>query len=390
MKKITIISSYFAPAWAYGGPPQVLFTLANQLADTNIAVDVLTTDSLGQARSKVHFEENGKVKIYRFKNLSNSLAFRANFFYAPEAIPKSRKILADAEYVLFSDVRNIFNWQFIKYVKEKSIPYGIFAFGEIPYGKGIKSIVKKLFDLLWVKDFIENAKWLFAQNEHEIKMYEQYFKAEKLKIHLLPLPVETKTSNLSFHQIAKFRKKIDIKQEEKIILFVGRINYLKGIDILVKSVEKLLRVDRQLKLLIVGRDDGYLKRLLSVIPTETRKQIIFPGPIYDNDLDLAYAISDCFVITPRFYEETSTASLQALACGVPVVVTRQAEVPYFLDYQAGFIVEDNPKQIEDAVGRIIYSTSKEKAFRRLQAKKCIFDHFSAEKVTKQLLQLISK
>ena len=51
------------------------------------------------------------------------------------------------------------------------------------------------------------------------------------------------------------------------------------------------------------------------------------GPLYDKDRLQAYAAADYFVYTPVEYEETSTACLEALACGVPVITTYQAAVP---------------------------------------------------------------
>lgn len=57
LKKLTIISSYFAPAWSYGRPPKVLFTLAKELARAGSSVNVITADSLGERRTDKLFEE---------------------------------------------------------------------------------------------------------------------------------------------------------------------------------------------------------------------------------------------------------------------------------------------------------------------------------------------
>lgn len=390
LKEITFVTQYFAPAWGYGGPPKVLYTLAKELIKRGIKVNVVTTDVLDEGRNKILYEVLDKIEIFRRRTLSNYAAYKTKLIYAPGILHQSKRIIERSDLVLFSDIRAIINWQIYPYVLKQKIPYGIFAFGEIPYDDGAKSIIKKIFDAVWVHNFIINAKWLFAQTEHEREMYETYFEAPKEIIKFLPLPVEKLIYKPSQQKIKEFRKNWDIRVDDKIIIFVGRINYLKGIDILLKSVENLLRKDNHIKLIIVGRDDGYLMTLLSSISSKLSKQIIYIGPLYNKEIEIAFAVSKCFVITPRFYEETSTASLQALACGLPVVVTKEAEIPYFTDYQAGFIVENNSQQIEEAVKKIIYSPNKEITFMSSETRKCINDHFSVEKVSEQLLQLISK
>ncbi len=390
MKKITVISSYFAPAWAYGGPPQVLFTLAKEFVKLGIAINVITTDSLGDSRNRLLHENIGGIKVFRFKNLSNTLAYRSNFFFARLKETDVEKILSDTDAVLFSDLRSIFNWQLYRYVKEKNIPYGIFAFGEIPYGGGIKSLVKKIFDVFWVRDFITNAKWLFAQTQHEKKMYGLYFGLSEKRIDLLPLPVEKSDEKPDWEKITKFRKKWGIKTDDKVIIFVGRINYLKGIDILINSCQNLLKSDSRIKLLIVGRDDGYLSKLKNIIKEDVKRQIIFTGPLYGQKVNLAYGISSCFVITPRFFEETATASLEAMIRGVPVVITKEAEIPYFWDYNGGFMVDNKLSDISYAINKILSFTPKEREETSNAARRCIQNHFMGEKVTKQLVEILLK
>jgi glycosyltransferase involved in cell wall biosynthesis len=56
-----------------------------------------------------------------------------------------------------------------------------------------------------------------------------------------------------------------------------------------------------------------------------------------------------FALTPRHWEETSLASLEAAATGTPIVVTEQADVPNLAAAQAGFVVPLDPSAIGDAV-----------------------------------------
>lgn len=388
--KILIITSYFAPAYSYGGPPKVLYLLAKELVRCGKKVTVLTTDVLDENRNPKLSEIIDGVEVVRFRSISNLLAYKAKIFFVSKLLNRAKKYIDENDVVLFSDLRTIVNWQLYSYVWRKKIPYGIFPFGQVPLGSGIQAPVKKVFDFWWVNDFVKKASWCFYQTEHEREQLMSCFRLLAKDIHFLPLPVEKKSFNIDKQTLSNFRKKWGIQLNDQVLLFVGRLHYLKGIDILIKTVEPLLRVNNQLKLMIVGRDDGEEHNLKRNISPDINKQIIFTGPLYNKEAAKAYLISKCFVFTPRFYEETSTASLEAMSWGIPVVVTKQAEIPFLRDYKAGFIVENDSDQISCAIKKIISALPDEKEIMSKEAIRCIKDHFLAEKVAGLLLQIIRK
>lgn len=390
LQNITIVTSYFAPAWCYGGPPRVLYTLAKELAKNGKTVKVITTDVLDKKRNKNHFEILDGIEIYRFNTISNLLAYRTKLFIVTDILNKAKKIIDKSEIVFFSDVRAIINWQLYSYAFQRGIPYGIFAFGEIPYGEGIKSIVKKVFDRLWVRDFVQRASFRFAQTKHEQQMYEQYFRINRLKTQRLLLPVEQKKIRVSHKSSDDFRKKWKISNDDKILLFVGRLHYLKGIDILINAVKPLMDKDKGLKLIIVGRDDGEEKKIRKMSKDVFKNQIIFTGPMYGEDIVNIYNVATCFVFTPRHYEETPLAALEALQFGLPVVSTREAEIPFLEQYRAGFIVDNNPISIGDAISKILEQTTQKNNILKKQAHKLIQDHYLPTKIAGTLLYLLEK
>lgn len=387
-RHIVIVTPYFAPAWAYGGPPVVLSLLAKELTKKGINVSIITTDALNENRNKKGNEVINGIHVYRFSTISNTLAFRQKIFYVPNLLMKVMLIIGHADCVLFSDLRTLLNWQLSHYVLKKSIPYGIFSFGQIPYDSGWKSGVKKIFDALWVKDFVHQASWRFAQTAHEQKMYEIQYGIPKEKTHLLYLPVEKKLKSASKKDLNLIRKQFKMEKIDKVILFVGRLHCLKGIDILIESVIPLLNEDRAIKLLIVGRDDGDEARLRSLIPTDYGSKIIFTGPLYGHEMESIYKIASCFAITPRFYEETPTAALEALSHGVPVVATYEAEIPHLEEYKAGFMVENKKEKITQAIARILMRQEKNQYSEREQATELIKNIYLPSKIAKQLISYL--
>lgn len=389
-KNICIVSSYFAPAWAYGGPPKVLYTLAEELIRQKKLVKVITTDALDKNRNIKLKENMHGIDIFRFATSSNALAFKMKLFIVPGLLSQTKEILSGTDFVLFSDVRSLFNRSLYKYVYSQKIPYGIFAFGNIPLGEGSKAIVKNIFDRLWVKDFVKRATLRFAQTVHEQEMFNRFYNIPLAQTQFLPLPVVQKQVVFNQKKLNDFKDRWEIKTDNRVILYVGRLHYLKGVDILIKSLIPLLKNNSSLKLMIVGWDDGEEKHLKNLVPHELKNKIIFTGPLYNEDVIDAYYCAACFVITPRYFEETSAASLEALSYGVPVVTTNEADIPYLEKYHAGYVIKNDINIIAQAVNQILDMKSEEINSIKMQAKKLIADNYSSENVTKKLLTYIEK
>ncbi|HET9199938.1 MAG TPA: glycosyltransferase [Dehalococcoidia bacterium] len=110
--------------------------------------------------------------------------------------------------------------------------------------------------------------------------------------------------------------------EGPIVLFVGRIEPLKGLDLLVKALGEL---DGPFTLLVVGGDER-ASGLLSEIRVEAGKlgierQIVFAGSVQHDRLPLYYSAADVCVV-PSYYESFGLVAVEAMACGTPVVASR--------------------------------------------------------------------
>ena len=62
-----------------------------------------------------------------------------------------------------------------------------------------------------------------------------------------------------------FKRKFGIEEDEKIVLYLGRIPRIKGLDILVKAFAKVIEKIEGVRLVVVGHDDGYLGKLVALI-----------------------------------------------------------------------------------------------------------------------------
>ena len=126
------------------------------------------------------------------------------------------------------------------------------AHGSLPGSSGLRGRVKEVYDAALVRPMLRGAALLFAQTAHEARLYER-FGGLREAIVQLPLPLPPLDGG-DTPAPGSFRQSIGVSPETPLLLFLGRVNRLKGLDVLIESVEPLLASGTVLA--VVGRDDA--------------------------------------------------------------------------------------------------------------------------------------
>ena len=115
----------------------------------------------------------------------------------------------------------------------------------------------------------------------------------------------------------QFRQSMGIKDNEKIVLYVGRLSKEKKLDVLLKAAKELSKKKKDIKFLIAGSGpaDIYYKTITRRLGLEN---VQFLGPISRAKLPEVYAAADVFCI-PSTFETQGIVALEAMASGKPVV-----------------------------------------------------------------------
>ena len=346
--KLLIITPYFAPAWAYGGPPKVLHDLSKKLIQRGHKITTFTTNALeaNQVIRENYKNVNG-IEVYYFRNLSNWLAWNQKLFLPIGLRKMINRTMKGFDCVILQGFRNYINFVSYRYATKYKIPYVLFAFGSLPRNVGIKKIIKYIADFCFSRDMLKNASKLIAQNYHESMEY-LHFGASKEKIELVPLGIDL-TEFQSLPRRGTLRKRYHIKNEGKVVLFLGRIHKHKGLDILLQALSELKK-EQDFKFVLVGRDDGYLSSVNKLITSlGLRDRTFFVGPLYGKDRLSAYVDADIFVLSSSMYEETPVAALEACATATPVIVTKQASIPWLEECQAGLAIDYDVHALKKAL-----------------------------------------
>ena len=245
----------FAPCFSAGGVVNAAYQIAKKQVEMGHNVCVFTTDSCRErlAMDKHYDVDVDGIKVYYFKNLSNAVKNKLTID-TPLALPfKLRKMIKDFDIIHIHEHRHFLAIATHRYAVKNNIPYVLQAHGSVlPFFQ--KEGLKEIFDKLWGFNIRHDASKVFALTEVEKGQYlEMGVKEENIEIVPLGINVE-EYSNLPNKGV--FKSKYNIGENEQLILFLGRIHKIKGIDLLIESFARLKRDD--VKLAIVGGDYGFL------------------------------------------------------------------------------------------------------------------------------------
>jgi D-inositol-3-phosphate glycosyltransferase len=137
------------------------------------------------------------------------------------------------------------------------------------------------------------------------------------------------------------RRKLGLRDGERIILFVGRIEPLKGIDILISAAAQL-HDDENFQVLIVGGDARTERQVAELRAHAARlgidHHVSFVGAVDHEALPLYYNAADVCVV-PSYYESFGLVAIESMACGTPVVASRVGGLTTTIsDGQTGYLI----------------------------------------------------
>ncbi len=164
------------------------------------------------------------------------------------------------------------------------------------------------------------ADRIICAGEGESALLQEMYGIPASRISLIPCGVDTDQFRPMDPAAAKTELGLDLSLP--VLLFVGRIEPLKGIDVLIRAAAQL---EGRFQLLVVGGDakDARRVRDLRRLAKEigVAGKIVFADAVPHEQLANVYNAADICVV-PSYYESFGLVALEAMACGVPVVASR--------------------------------------------------------------------
>jgi glycosyltransferase involved in cell wall biosynthesis len=381
MKILHIVPSYL-PAYRYGGPIRVVHELNKWLARLGVDVTVYTTNVDGP----------GTLDVPLGKEV---LMDGVKVFYFPISFPRAWKNSRELNWALKNNIKNFdlvhITSTFLaasyfgsRIAQKAGVPYLI-----SPRGNFMKDTYHKKY---WKKkiytELIEMHALRGAAAIHfTAKAEKEEYLAENLPLNraiVSPNGVDEDSFG-SIPAKGVFRKKFGLKKE-RLVLFLGRINWKKGFDTLIPAMAAVLKEIPEAVLVIAGVDDeGYGKVVEKMAERYgILNKMRFLGMLLGEDKNSALLDSDVFVL-PSYSENFGNAVVESMYFGLPVILTPGVAIsPEIAEAGAGLVVPKENDKLAEALKLLLFNPEIRQKLAE-NGKKLVKTNFFWPEIVKNLL-----
>jgi len=301
MSKILIVGQFFASmengkVFFPGGTERYIFGLAKQLQNDGYEVMILTVIT---NKDEAGISILDGLKIYRFKISDKRYGYCADFLSFINTLKFIRRFNPNIVHAISTRYRFAAGAiTAAKIMKVKTV----YTRTNLPNRKDRKQMWVLIDDFIFTK-IIKQSDIIISLSKEMKDILEQ--EIHRKSIDLIP----------SFIMRSYFRK---IEKDDKRILFVGRLDKLKGIEFLIESLSYVKNEIPEVKLSIAGNGDflPHLKKLVFMYGLGDK--ITFEGHLGEDAIADMYSKSEIFVF-PSLMEGMPMVLLEAMSSGLPVI-----------------------------------------------------------------------
>jgi len=223
--------------------------------------------------------------------------------------------------------------------------------------------VKNLAYRLVIMNALKTAKKVITISNYTTESILKHFHIANNKMNMIYEGVDLERFNPLNAKVFNF-KKFKLRKD-KYILYVGNVYPHKNIDRLIKVFARIKQkpnIDKDLKLVLVGKKDYFFEIIMNQVKQlDLEGSVIFPGYVVDEELISLYENS-LFYVFPSLYEGFGLPPLEAIALGVPIVISNTTCLPEIFGEDIEYF---DPKS-KDNMEQIIYNFILDKGKRELQ------------------------
>jgi glycosyltransferase involved in cell wall biosynthesis len=347
LRILHVVPSYL-PATRYGGPIYSVHGLCRALAGLGHEVHVFTTNVDGDGDSDVPLGQPVDLdgvhvwyfSVNRFRRL----------YYSPTMMRALQRRIADFDVVHLHSVFLWPSWAAARVARTSSVPYVL-----SPRGMLVRELVRRKSRWLktcWIRLIetrnIEKASAIHITSKQEADDLGD-FRFQLPPVWNIPNGIELPQPWSSDMLNEDVRL---VTQQGEYALFLGRINWKKGLDRLIAAWAEVL--DTQL--VIAGNDEeGYLSELQGIAAKGgIEDRVTFLARFMSGADKEALFSSACLFILPSYSENFGNTVLEAMVRAIPVVVTEEVGAGEVVrKAEGGFVVDGRPESLSNAVKKLI-------------------------------------
>lgn len=355
--KILQVSSISYPIYCSSGSARVAYDVSKMLAHRGHQVLLFATNrSLGMNFFPDDIICNyNRIKMFHAHRMFSSIFDRHSIHITSyNSTLFLKKVIKTSEIIHIHDYRSLQSAVAYKFAKKYGVPFVLQAHGSLPRIMA-KHRLKWIYDVFFGYKLLRDASKVIALSSMEAKQY-RYMGVPEEKIEVIPNGIDlSKYGNLPSNDV--FKKKFNIDEDKKIILYLGRITHVKGINFLMKAYTYLIRnmTYNNVVLVIAGPDSGYLGTIRELADSlKIADNVVFTGVLSENEKISAYVDSSIVVnVEPR--NVFGLVPLEAVACATPVVVSKGNAISEVIcDGKFGFSVKyGDVNELAETMGKML-------------------------------------
>lgn len=370
-----------------GGPTNALRSLSFALAKKGQEVTIFTTDADIKGRLEVPLQTLINIRDVKF------FYFPVQYLrYYKFSLPLLEALRRDIPHFDIVHIHSIFLFPTLvtaHYCRKYHKPYIIRTVGQLdPFFLRRHRFRKFLYLWLFERKNLEKAYALHFTTEEE-KNWMRHLGYTFNDI-VIPMGIDLREFN-DLPAYGVFRFKYPELKDKKIILFLSRITFKKGLDILIRAFANLARERNDVHLVMAGPDnEGYGKKVKNWLRNEgILNRATFTGMLLGKDKLAAFRDSDVFVL-PSYSENFGMAVIEAMACGVPVVISNKVGIyKKVQENNAGIVIECNGINLYQAIKSILDNETFAKEL-SINGKKTVEECYDIDKVADKLIEVYER
>lgn len=230
----------------------------------------------------------------------------------------------------------------------------------------------------------QKAKKIISVSKDNYNLIKSFF--PNINPIIISAGYDPKIFNIQNFNKTDLLEKYGIKyNNQKIVLYAGRLSYLKGVDILLNSA-KLYESKENIITIIAG--NGALRKELKNLSKELElKNVYFIGHKSQRTLKKLYNVADVFAMPSR-QEAFGLVAVEALACGLPVVCSETGGMKEYINKNVGKLIKN--EDYKGLAKAILYILNNSPKYNKEALSAYAQDNFAQEKIINKLIQIYNE
>lgn len=356
-----------------GGTAERTYQMSRALARAGAGCDVLVLD-MGLSPERV--KGLAGARVVAMPRLSRR-------FYVPKpSLGKIRDAVASADIIHLMGHWTLLNALAYLYARRLNKPYVVCPAGALPvYGRS--RLLKRVYNRLIGNRIVRGADAHVAITGGELPQFKAYGVAPD-RVTVIPNGVDPADYPRGDGQT--FRRKHDL-EDHPYVLFVGRLNHIKGPDLLLEAFREAGEELRDHRLVFAGPDEGMLDSLRETAARFGVK-VRFVGHVGGREKAEAYRAARLLVVPSR-QEAMSIVALEAGVCGTPVLITDRCGFDEVQSAGGGRVA---PATVEGLRGGLVALLEDPTELRRMGSnlRKLVKERYTWDSIVVQYLDLYDR